>query len=101
MKIYLTCFPLHSGSGRVIGSSVGGDVMGYALGEDGQGLASHLSSGIGYSKHDMGLTSDWKHDIYKETYPQGYELVWIDDPDNSEEWKKAISLNKTKKESAK
>ena len=92
-KIYLTCYPTGRGSGAVKGSSVGGDVMGYALGEDGHGLCSHYSSGKGYSKHDMGLTSNWKHDIYEECYPEGFELIWIDDPDNSEEWKKAYSLN--------
>ncbi len=85
-KIYLACFPA-AGWGK-------NDVIGYALGEDGQGLASHLSSNIDYSKHDMGLTSDWKHEVYKEVYPEGYELIWIDDADNDERWLKAIELNK-------
>lgn len=86
-KIYLTCFD---------GGFRRGDVIGYALGEDGQGLASHLSSGIEWSKHDMGLTSDWKHDHYEKIYPNGYELIWIDDPDNDERWLNAIELNKSR-----
>lgn len=83
-KIYLTCFP---------GGFREGDVIGYALGEDGQGLASHLSSSVNFSKHDMGLTSDWKHDHYKTCYPDGYELVWLDDPDNDERWLEALKRN--------
>ncbi len=87
-KIYLACFPA-AGWDR-------GDVIGYALGEDGQELASHLSSGIEWSKHDMGLTSTWKHDHYASVYPDGYELVWIDDPDTDERWLKAMKLNNTR-----
>jgi len=88
MNIYLTCF---SGGFRE------GDVMGYALAENGEGLASHLSSNISFSKHDMGLTSDWKHDHYAKCFPEGYELIWIDNPDTDERWLKACELNKTQK----
>jgi len=58
------------------------DVIGYAVAEDGYALCSHLSSSVEFSKHDMGLTSDWKHDIYKKHYPDGYNLVWLDSFDN-------------------
>lgn len=86
MKIYLACFPYHWGSHD--------DVIGNALAEDGTGLASHLSSSIDFSKHDMGLTSDWKHDTYAKHYPNGYELEWVDDPATHEGWQKALALNK-------
>lgn len=89
MKIYLTCMP---------GGFREGDVIGYALGEDGQGLASHLSSNVEFSKHDMGLTGDWKHDHYAKCYPEGYELEWVDDPETHEGWLKAVALNKAKQE---
>lgn len=86
MKIYLACFPYqwcrHA------------DVIGEALAEDGIGLASHLSSNIDFSKHDMGLTSDWKHDTYAEHYPDGYELEWVADPATHKGWQKALALNK-------
>jgi hypothetical protein len=85
MKIYLYCKPA-IGWGE-------NDVVGYAIAEDGIGIASHLSTNIGYSKHDMGLTSDLKHDIYKEHYPEGYELEWVDSPDTHEGLKKALALN--------
>lgn len=69
------------------------DVIGYALCEDGYGLASHLSSSKEWSMHDMGYESDWKHEIYKEHCPEGYELIWIEDADNDERWIKALKLN--------
>ena len=89
MKIYLTCFE---------GGMRSGDVMGYALAEDGTALASHLSSSEGFSKHDMGLTSDWKHDTYSKFYPDGFELKWIDYPEEDDRWLAAIKLNKAKHE---
>jgi hypothetical protein len=85
MKIYLACFP----------SGFGNDVIGYALAENGEGLASHLSSNESWAKHDMGLTSDWKHDHYSKCFPEGYELIWIDNADTDERWLKAEELNKT------
>ena len=52
---------------------------GAALSEDGEFLAGHVSSSLGFARHDMGLTSDRKHEHYKERYPDGFELVWVDD----------------------
>lgn len=53
-----------------------------ALSEDGKFLAGHISSSEDFAKHDIGVTSDWKHEIYKKEYPDGYELEWVDDPLN-------------------
>jgi hypothetical protein len=78
-KIYLFCVATGRGSGIVHDSSVGGDVMGFAIAEDGTGLARHLSSDVSFSKHDMGLTSDWKHEEYEKHYPNRYELEWVDE----------------------
>ena len=98
-KIYLWCEALGTGSGNVSGSAPGGDVLGRAMAEDGTGLASHLSSGPNYSKHDMGLTSDWKHEIYNEKYPDGFELEWIDEEnlDDHEGFGAAYELNQMAK----
>lgn len=49
-----------------------------AMAEDGTCLAGHLSSSEGFARHDIGITSDWKHEHYRAHYPDGYELVWID-----------------------
>ena len=48
-----------------------------ALAEDGHFLAGHLCSHEGYVKHDMGFTSDWKHEHYNKHYPDGWELVYV------------------------
>jgi len=90
MKIYLTCYPY--------GSPMNNDVIGYALAEDGTGLASHLSSHVEFSKHDMGLTCNWKHEHYARCYPEGYELEWVDAPETHEGWLNALALNKSKRE---
>ena len=91
--IYLTCFPTGGGSGWVCGSTVGGDVIAHALAEDGTGLGSHLSSSVGFAKHDIGLTSDWHHEDYREHYPSGYRVEWVEDPDTHEGWRAAFALN--------
>ena len=41
----------------------------------------------------MGLTSDWKHEGYDAHYPNGYELVWVEDPKNHEGLEQAYQLN--------
>lgn len=51
-----------------------------AMSEHGEVLASHISSNLAWAKHDIGLTSDWQHDIYSERHPDGFELEWVDDP---------------------
>ena len=97
MKIYLTCFP----ADRTWGA---GSVIGYALAEDGHGLGSHLSSSVDFARHDMGLTSDWKHETYQKHCPDGFELEWIEDADHDPRWQAAMKLNKAlydKKEEAK
>jgi hypothetical protein len=94
MKIFLTAYATNSGSGNVHGSRPGGDVLGCALAEDGHVLAEHLSSSVGFAKHDMGLTSDWKHDRYREHAPDGYELEWVDDRKTHAGWQAALALNK-------
>jgi hypothetical protein len=92
--VYLAAFPLGTGSGAVRGSTRGGDVLGAALADDGTGLAEHLSSSVGFAQHDMGLTSDWKHDYYREHFPGGFELVWVDDPATHPGWQAALEKNK-------
>lgn len=89
-KIYLACFPMGWKT----------DVVGHALAEDGAGLASHLSSNVEYSKHDLGLTSDWKHDVYQKHFPDGYELEWVDNPDTHAGWQAALALNQARREAA-
>lgn len=47
---------------------VNGDFAGpafAALSQDGEFLAGHACSSIGWGWHDMGFSSDWKHDAYR------------------------------------
>lgn len=98
MKIYLAAFPTGGGSWYVRGSTPGGDVLGAALAEDGTGLGEHLSSSVAFAKHDMGLTSDWKHEYYKAHAPDGFTLEWVDDPSTHAGWQAALKLNHAKRE---
>lgn len=78
--------------------------VGMAMCEDGHVLASHCSSSIGWLKRDMGLYPDickWKHDKYSEHCPDGYELVWIENPKASPELDAAYELNQVLAESTK
>ena len=56
-----------------------------------QQVAGHCSSGIHWTQHDMGITSNWQHDIYGSLFPDGYELVWIGGFENCEEAEKKIN----------
>ena len=94
LRIFLCAFPLGSGSGQVQGSRPGGDVIGFALAEDGTGLGEHLSSSVEFAKHDMGLTSDWKHEIYEAHAPHGYTLEWVDDPSTHTGYQAALAINR-------
>jgi hypothetical protein len=64
-----------------------------ALADDGNVLAGHASSNEYWAQHDIGINSDWKHNLYKEHFPNGYELVWLDNPMEDEGFKKAVELN--------
>lgn len=77
-----------------INSGKGSDwVVTNALAEDGEFLASHISSNDTWAKHDIGVHSDWKHDAYKAHYPDGYEVVWVDDPGHDPDLLAAYQLH--------
>lgn len=48
-----------------------------ALCEDGIFLASHICSSAAWGPHDIGVTSDWKHETYKKHCPEGFEVIWV------------------------
>lgn len=55
-----------------------GFMQAVAIGDDGQCVAQHLCSGEWYMAHDLGITSDWKHEYYDETYGKGnWVLEWV------------------------
>lgn len=69
------------------------DVCVRALAEDGTLLASHISSDVMWAKIDIGVGSDRKHDTYREHYPNGYELEWVDDVEGHAALREAIEAN--------
>lgn len=94
-KILIACYRTGGGSGAIHGSTPGGDVLGCAMTEDGCVLAEHLSSSESYCEHDMGITSEWKHDRYREKYPGGFELVWIGvEHKTDSRWQAALAKNR-------
>ena len=70
-----------------------GDVGVMAICEDGLILASHTSSNEKFAKHDIGITSQRKHDLYAAHCSNGYELEWVESPSTHEGLKKASALS--------
>jgi hypothetical protein len=72
-----------------------------ALAEDGTGLAAHACSSHAWAFHDMGIHPDgWKRDLYAKHYPDGFDVVWVDDPDTHEGFKAACAAAAAKAQGA-
>lgn len=83
MKKKIFCF-INSGKGTDL-------VITVAMCEDGHVLGGHCSSSNGWAKQD--IMGEWKHDEYKKHCPEGFELVWVEEPANDPELDKAFQLN--------
>lgn len=65
-----------------------------AIADDGHCLAQHVCSDEGFMPHDLGITSNWKHDNYNEHFGEGnWELEWVSDPETHEGLLAAFALN--------
>lgn len=78
-KIFVTTEPLENGN-----------VWAMAISENGVVLAEVFSQSLFWAKFDLGFSSDKQHDIYKNFYPDGYELVYAQE--NSNGFKTATDL---------
>lgn len=79
--------------GFVNGGSPGWlDVAGIA--EDGVCLSGHVCSHPSFGPHDIGVTSDWKHEIYRKYYPQGFTVEWVADVKAHDGIQRAFALNR-------
>lgn len=67
-----------------------------AMSEDGCFIAGHLCSHHAYAARDMGIDPDgWKHEIYEKHYPDGYQVVLEENPeDPSPEFSAAYERHK-------
>lgn len=64
-----------------------------AISEDGVFLAGHICSDPAWGPHDLGVTSQWKHETYRKYYPDGFEVIWIADV-NDDRLQQAHALHK-------
>lgn len=71
-----------------------------AISQDGHVLAGHVCSSSSFFLHDIGIESDWKHDKYREHYPDGYRLEWVerDEIDGHAGLQEAFRLGNERKE---
>ena len=65
-----------------------------AMGEDGQCLASHVSSSLWWAKRDI-ATED-KLARYHEAYPDGYRLEWVDNAETHKGLAAAYAKNQAR-----
>ena len=69
-----------------------------AMAEDGTALGGHICSSHSFIAHDMGINENgWKRDIYAEHYPDGFEVVWVEDPKHHAGLDAAYKLNQQRK----
>lgn len=65
-----------------------------AICEDGVYLAGHVCSHPAYIPHDMGITSDWKHEAYNAHCGEGnWELELVEKPKKHAGLMAAYALN--------
>jgi hypothetical protein len=70
-----------------------------AIADDGHCLAQHICSHPNFMPHDLGITSDWKHEYYNAHFGEGnWELEWVDDVKGHEGLKAAFALNQKLRE---
>lgn len=78
------------------------DVAVYALDESGERLACHISSSVAWAQKDIGYIEgghcEYRREIYAQKYPDGYALIWLDEPQlaTHEGYQKALALNRAK-----
>jgi hypothetical protein len=68
-----------------------------AIADDGHVLGQHICSHESFMPHDLGLTSDWKHENYNAHFGVGnWQLEWVPTQDRSthEGLKAAFEANK-------
>ena len=68
------------------------DVTVYALSEFGEMMASYTASNLQLAKHGIGIGSAKQHIVYEHNSLDGYELIWVDNPGEHIELKRAMGL---------
>ena len=73
-----------------------GDLACTAIAEDGTALGGHVSSNELWAKSDMGVTTERKHERYREHYPDGFEVIWVENPNEHSDFARAYMKHKEK-----
>lgn len=86
-KIFVTAFPLEDGK-----------FMGFALAEDGEGLAQQICVNKIWVRHAMGVNSRWFRQKYRQKYPDGFRVIDLTEASDrqlkrNDEYMKALELN--------
>ena len=72
-----------------------------AIAEDGHCLASHVCSHHAYAAHDMGIDENgWERDKYAAHYPDGFEVVWVENPETDPDLSAAYAKNQALREAS-
>lgn len=70
-----------------------------ALADDGTCLAGHICSSDSFIPHDMGITSDWKHEHYNKHFGEGnWELELVPVPKDHAGLSAAFELNQAQRD---
>lgn len=69
-----------------------------AVTEDGTCLASHCCSHPGFGPGDIGVTTNWKHELYWAHYPNGFVMEWVEDPKSHDGLNAALRIAESKQE---
>jgi len=70
-----------------------------AMADDGHVLAGHICSSVAYMSHDLGITSNWKHENYNKHFGEGnWRLEWVENPLTHAGLQAAYKLNQKLKE---
>lgn len=75
----------------------GGDVHAVALADNGKCVAGHVCSSECYIPNDLGVTSNWKHDVYDAEFGKGNwtaEFVRVADIASHAGLQAALKLNR-------
>lgn len=65
-----------------------------AITEDGLCISGHCCSHPSWGPHDIGATSDWHHDVYRQYYPDGFTVEWVADVKAHDGIQRAFALNR-------
>lgn len=65
----------------------------YTMAQDGSPLGQMSVPNVEWAKANLGVTTTTRHDKYADEYPLGFEVVWLEDPEQDPRWWRAKFFN--------